>query len=105
MKGETKNLLFREDAQEDVDQDQNDLVEEAGLSLCAEAKGVILKEVHCSAHPLQLAVEDSLTESTILDCPTRWHSIYDMLECLLKLMDFCQGMTTSDHKLHLIKAE
>lgn len=59
------NLQFVDACQkeEEMDQDHSHLVvmvEEAGLNITAEATGVTLREIPCSAHAPQPAVEDSL---------------------------------------------
>ncbi|KFM77682.1 Zinc finger BED domain-containing protein 4, partial [Stegodyphus mimosarum] len=82
--------------------------------------------IRCAAHTLQLAIKDSIknadfnefisdarglvkklripslmlkfnTKKTILDCPTRWNSTYNMLKSLLKCKDF--SSTLAEHNL------
>ena len=38
-------------------------------------------------------------KSAILDCVTRWHSTFDMLQRLLELKEYCEQIKDNDLKL------
>lgn len=101
--------------------------EELVIELDSAMQECVLGSVICSAHTLQLAVDDALKvqrsanliskarqvgkivillkrmeqKRAIVGCPTRWHSTQDMLERLLELRNSCEDMSPNIKELHL----